>query len=99
MADRGCRQESTMREGTMEKLLLRPREAAEVLGLCRSKVYELIASGTIPSITIGKSRRIPLDALREWVRAQAEPSVSGAATPVPHSIGASGRRDGRDGAP
>lgn len=56
----------------MEKLLLRPHECAEVLGLCRSKVYELIASGALPSITIGKSRRIPVEALRDWVRAQSE---------------------------
>jgi excisionase family DNA binding protein len=63
----------------MEKLLLRPHECAEVLGLCRSKVYELIASGTLPSITIGKSRRIPVEALRDWVRAQSK--VDEAQTP------------------
>ena len=44
----------------MERLLLRPHEAAEL----RSTVYELIASGAIPSITIGRSRRVPLEALR-----------------------------------
>ncbi|HET8630027.1 MAG TPA: helix-turn-helix domain-containing protein [Thermomicrobiales bacterium] len=79
----------------MEKLLLRPHECAEALGLCRSKVYELIASGTIPSITIGKSRRIPLDALREWVRAQ---TAAGTAEPgvLPALLAAEERR--RDGA-
>ena len=41
----------------MERLLLRPREAAALLGLGRSTVYELIASGAIPSLTIGRSRR------------------------------------------
>ena len=56
----------------MEELLLRPHECAEVLGLRRSKVYQLIAGGAIPSIAIGKSRRIPLDALRARVRARAE---------------------------
>lgn len=77
----------------MEKLLLRPHECAEVLGLCRSKVYELIASGTIPSITIGKSRRIPLDALRAWTRAQTEvgaaespASTAHPATPISRRI-------------
>lgn len=78
----------------MEKLL-RPYEAAEVLGVCRSKVYELIASGTIPSITIGKSRRIPLDALRERVRAQAEASASGSAVPVPYPAASASRRADR----
>lgn len=55
----------------MQRLLLRPTEAAEMLGFGRSKTYELIADGTIPSVTIGKSRRIPAEALRDWVRAQA----------------------------
>jgi excisionase family DNA binding protein len=40
----------------MERLLLRPHEAAELLGLGRSTVDELIASGAIPSITVGRSR-------------------------------------------
>ena len=52
----------------MERLLLRPNEAAEVLGLGRSKTYELLASGDLPSVTVGKSRRVPLEALRAWVR-------------------------------
>jgi excisionase family DNA binding protein len=55
----------------MEKLLLRPTEAAEVISLGRSKMYDLIAKGVIPSIRIGKSVRVPADGLREWVKAQA----------------------------
>ena len=54
----------------MEKLLLRPTEAAEIIALGRSKTYDLIAKGIIPSIRIGKSVRVPADALREWVKAQ-----------------------------
>lgn len=52
------------------KLLLRPVETAEVLGIGRSKVYALIASGEIPSIRIGASVRVPLDALRAWMDRQ-----------------------------
>ena len=72
----------------MERLLLRPHEAAELLGLGRSTVYELIASGAIPSITIGKSRRVPLEALRAWVRAQTD--VGAVAHSVPGSPSAVG---------
>ena len=54
----------------MEKLLLRPTEAADQLGITRSKLYELLASGEVPSIKIGKSRRIPADALKKWVNEQ-----------------------------
>ncbi len=66
----------------MERRLLRPHEAAGLLGLCRSKVYKLIASGAIPSITIGKSRRVPLEALRAWVRAQTDASAMVRSVPV-----------------
>ena len=54
----------------MEQVLLKPEEAARALSLGRSKVYELLASGSLESITIGKSRRIPADALRRWVDRQ-----------------------------
>ena len=33
-------------------------EAAEVLGIGRSKLYELLGTGVIPSIRIGTCRRI-----------------------------------------
>jgi excisionase family DNA binding protein len=56
----------------MDKLLLRPVEAAEAIGIGRSKVYELIASGELPSVRIGASVRIPVDALRAWIARQLE---------------------------
>lgn len=51
----------------MDRLLLRPIEAAEAIGIGRSKVYELLASGELPSIRIGSSVRVPVDALRDWI--------------------------------
>lgn len=51
----------------MDKLLLRPVEVAEMLGIGRSKTYALIAAGTIPTVQIGASVRVPLGKLREWV--------------------------------
>ena len=53
-----------------DKLLLRPVECADVLGLSRSKVYELLASRTLPHIRIGSSVRIPTRALRIWIKRQ-----------------------------
>lgn len=58
----------------MEKLLIRPKEAAEALCLGRSKFYALIADGTIPSVRIGKSIRVPVKELREWVNSQSNGS-------------------------
>ncbi len=52
---------------SVEKLLLKPEEAAEVLSIGRSKVYELIGTGELASVRIGTSRRVPTDALVEFV--------------------------------
>ena len=57
MADRGS-----------NRLLLRPMEAAELLGVGRSKLYELIADGNIPTVHIGKRLRIPVEELKAWIQ-------------------------------
>jgi excisionase family DNA binding protein len=40
------------------RLLLTPTEAAHALGIGRSKLYELLRDGVVPSVTIGACRRI-----------------------------------------
>jgi len=42
----------------MEKLLFTPEEAAGVLSVGRSTVYELMRRGRLRSVQIGRSRRI-----------------------------------------
>jgi len=54
-------------ERDMEKLLLTVEESAEVLGISRTKVFALIASGAVRSVMIGGSRRVVADGLREYV--------------------------------
>src|SRR5262245_49165088 len=68
----GCQRTAMVRARRigMEKLLLKVTEAAELTGLGRSKAYELVAAGTWPSISIGRSVRVPLVGLREWVERQ-----------------------------
>jgi excisionase family DNA binding protein len=51
----------------MEKLLLTPTEAADALGIGRSKVYEPLRAGTLPSIRIDSCRRIPLEDLTAMI--------------------------------
>ncbi|MEJ7743187.1 MAG: helix-turn-helix domain-containing protein [Nocardioidaceae bacterium] len=58
----------------MDKLLYRPEEAARSLGIGRTRLYALIASGDIASVTIGNSRRISSDALRDFIRRLESPS-------------------------
>ena len=51
----------------MDKMLLTPTEAAQVLGVGRSKVYELMRSGALGSVRIDSCRRIPVDDLNSLV--------------------------------
>ena len=51
----------------MPRLLMTVPEAAEALAISRSKLYELITRGTIASIRIDGSRRIPLTALEDYI--------------------------------
>ena len=53
-----------------ERLAYRVNEAAEMIGISRAKLYELIAAGTIPAIRIGTSIRVPAEPLREWLTQQ-----------------------------
>jgi excisionase family DNA binding protein len=60
--------------------LYRVEEAArEVLHLGRTRVYELIASGALKSISIGRSRRITESALEEFIeRLEAQADIDDA---------------------
>ena len=53
----------------MEKLLVNVPEAQEMLGVGRTRLYELVSSGAIPVVMWGRSIRIPVKALKEWVEA------------------------------
>jgi excisionase family DNA binding protein len=48
----------------MEKLLLTVREAADVLGVSRSRVYELLSAEQLDSVKIDRSRRVALASVR-----------------------------------
>lgn len=52
------------------KLLLTAEEAAEALSLSRSTVYLELASGRLESISVGRARRIPVDAVERWLQSK-----------------------------
>jgi excisionase family DNA binding protein len=52
---------------TGPRLLLTVPEAAAALAISRSKLYELMTAGTVPSVRIDGSRRIPVTALDAYV--------------------------------
>ncbi len=50
-----------------EKLLLTIDEAAQRLGIGRSHTYVYVLRGDIPSVKLGRSRRVPVAALDEFI--------------------------------
>lgn len=49
------------------QVLLTPVESARMLAIGRSKFYEMLRAGVVPSVKIGRSRRVRVDALLEYV--------------------------------
>ncbi len=50
-----------------DRLLYPVPEAAVRLGIGRSKIYELISTGSLESVKLGKSRLIPAEAIERFV--------------------------------
>jgi excisionase family DNA binding protein len=53
-----------------EPELLRVSEAAKILGVGITTMWALMQHGELPSVRIGRSRRIPTRALRQWIEEQ-----------------------------
>lgn len=70
-----------------ERLLYRPEEAARVLAISRSKLYQMLARGELRSIRIGRAARIPATELRRWLTER----LAEAEEPAPREGGAGGR--------
>lgn len=54
---------------------LKVREVAEVLRIARSRAYELVGSGEIPSVRIGRSVRVSREELDRWLEEQRHPNA------------------------
>lgn len=52
------------------RLAVSPGEAASMIGVGRTKFYELISSNEITSIKIGSRRLIRVEVLEDWLKAQ-----------------------------
>jgi excisionase family DNA binding protein len=51
----------------LERRLLKVPEVMTVLGLSRWQIYNLIRSGELESVKVGRSRRVPVAALDDFV--------------------------------
>ncbi|RYD80526.1 MAG: DNA-binding protein [Verrucomicrobiaceae bacterium] len=61
----------------MEQILLSVRETAGVLGIGRTKLYELIGGGQLETVKIGTRRLVRISSVREI----AEGGLSGTTRP------------------
>ncbi|SDK10935.1 DNA binding domain-containing protein, excisionase family [Nocardioides sp. YR527] len=65
-----------MSETVIVPVLYRVEEAAEAMRISRSVVYELIRSDRLRTVKVGRSRRVPVDALAECVALLAEEAAA-----------------------
>ena len=71
----------------MDELLLRAEQVATALKIGRSKAYEMMSTGQLPVVRIGRSVRVPTDALRDWVRTHSQDHRAGPdVNEPPHNI-------------
>lgn len=64
-----------------QKELLTAKDVQEVLGLSLSKVYDMMARGELPTLSVGRLVRVPRSALAAWIEAKtrdARPDVGAA---------------------
>jgi excisionase family DNA binding protein len=52
---------------TSDQLLVTPEEAGRRLSLGRTTIYELMSSGELQSVNIGRCRRVPVSSLSSFV--------------------------------
>ena len=57
-----------MEERKVEALLLNITDVSKALRLSRTKVYQLIASDGLPIIRFGKSVRVSVWSLQDWIK-------------------------------
>jgi excisionase family DNA binding protein len=60
---------------TVERLLLRVSEAADLLGIGRTMAYDLVRTGDIPSIQLGSRIRVPRAELETKIAARVAEAV------------------------
>ncbi|MGD0287224.1 MAG: helix-turn-helix domain-containing protein [Acidimicrobiales bacterium] len=60
-----------------DQLLVTPEEAARRLSVGRTTIYELMASGELQSVNIGRCRRVPVSSLSSFVNRLISDAVVG----------------------
>lgn len=61
----------------LQPLAVAPNEAARMMSIGRTMLYEEIASGRLRSGKIGKRRLITIEAIKDWLKAREVENTSG----------------------
>lgn len=56
-------------------LLLEAMDVARLLGIGRTKVYEMVARRELPTVRVGRCVRVPAAGLARWIDANTRPSA------------------------
>ena len=56
----------------LDQIAFRVESAARYVDVSRSKMYELLASGEVPSFRVGRAVRVRKEALDQWIQGQEE---------------------------
>lgn len=51
----------------MEQVVLTVKEAAQMMRISPSAMYQLVRAGKVPHISVGKRKVIPFTPFREWI--------------------------------
>lgn len=63
--------------GTLQPMAVAPGEAARLMGIGRTMLYDELASARLRSAKIGKRRLITVEAIKDWLKAREAENASG----------------------
>jgi excisionase family DNA binding protein len=58
------------------KEVLRPADLVPLLGVSRSRIYQMLREGSLPAIRQGRAIRIPRSAWERWLASQADRALA-----------------------
>ena len=61
---------------TTNRVLLTVADAVEATSLSRSTIYEMIKSGELPTVKVGKRRLVPTASLQAWADSLTQGTVA-----------------------
>jgi excisionase family DNA binding protein len=65
-----------IKQDSVQPLLLTVSQAAKLLSLGRTKVYELIATEGLPVVHFGRAKRVSMVSLQRWIESREQKEMS-----------------------